>query len=263
MSLMTTPLSLRRATLAPRFVWLCAVVLCLAALPLAAQQTAPAAAPKNLQVLQPMGLMDVMRDFNVALGVQCNYCHTPGDFASDANPHKQTARTMIALVRQIEPYFMTTAGQYPRGYHEVDCVTCHRGSAIPETKTPAHFLAIREARNPPTDNDPGVNLKALAPGTPVHGAFSIMEIWRDSLNVDCGYCHGGPGGFPADNNPRKETTRRMIDMTRKINANFPGTGVYPDGKLEVTCYTCHHGTAQPSSGSNRGYVGPMPPPPAQ
>ena len=45
-------------------------------------------------------LMDTMRDFNAALGVQCDYCHTPGDFSSDANPRKETSRKMIAMVRR-------------------------------------------------------------------------------------------------------------------------------------------------------------------
>ena len=59
-----------------------------------------------------------MRNFNQALGVQCTYCHMEGDFASDANPKKETARKMIAMVRQIDTSFPSSAGVFPAGYHE-------------------------------------------------------------------------------------------------------------------------------------------------
>jgi hypothetical protein len=80
-----------------------------------------------------------------------------------------------------------------------------------------------------------------------------MEDFRDALNVDCGYCHGAPGGFAVDTNPRKDTARKMIEMLRRINANFPGTGVFPQGMQAVTCYTCHRGDPHPASLSNKRY----------
>jgi len=98
-----------------------------AGLPLLAQRdTAPAAPsvaapPKNLKILTADGdFIDTMRGFNEALGVQCAYCHVPGDFAADGNLRKETARAMIAMVRQVEPFFNSTGGVFPRGYHEVD-----------------------------------------------------------------------------------------------------------------------------------------------
>lgn len=228
------------------------------AFPLLAQRaTAPAAVvapPKNLKILAADGdLIDAMQAFNEALGVQCAYCHVPGDFAADGNPRKETARAMIAMVRQLEPFFPSTGGVFPRGYHEVDCVTCHRGKAKPETKSPIHFLNERDAQGAVPPTDPGTNLKVLPPGTRVHGEGTVMEEFRDSLNVDCGYCHGGPGGFASDTNPRKDTARKMIEMLRRINANFPGTGVYPAGAQAVTCYTCHRGDTHPASLSNKRY----------
>jgi len=40
---------------------------------------------KNLKILAADDtLMDAMQGFNEALGVQCVYCHVPGDFASTA-----------------------------------------------------------------------------------------------------------------------------------------------------------------------------------
>jgi photosynthetic reaction center cytochrome c subunit len=60
-----------------------------------------------------------------------------------------------------------------------------------------------------------------------------------------------------DSNPRKDIARKMIMLVRQINANFPGTGVFPVGDQEVTCWTCHRGDPHPVSLGNRRY-----PPPA-
>jgi hypothetical protein len=83
-------------------------------------------APKNLKVLEPGGLMGTMRTFQAALGVKCEYCHVEGDFASDDNPHKLTARKMIVMERQINTNF-------PDGKMHVTCYTCHRGAQEPAT----------------------------------------------------------------------------------------------------------------------------------
>jgi ribose 5-phosphate isomerase B len=39
------------------------------------------------------------------------------------------ARKMIGIVRQIDNSFPSSTGVFPGGYHEVDCITCHRGDA--------------------------------------------------------------------------------------------------------------------------------------
>ncbi|MEQ1949013.1 MAG: c-type cytochrome [Bryobacteraceae bacterium] len=222
--------------------------------PPAPRPAAVVAAPKNLKVLPADDtLMDTMRAFNESLGVDCNYCHVQGDFPSDSKPQKETARKMIALVRQAEKFFPTTAGVYPRGYHEVDCITCHRGSVKPETKSPKHFLNRRDAMGNNPAMDAAVNLKVLPKGTVVHGHGTIMEDFRDALQVDCAYCHGGGVGQDKDLNPRKEISRQMIVMTRQLNAAFPGTGEYPAGPSAVTCYTCHRLDTHPVSLSNKNY----------
>ena len=225
----------------------------------AQQDKAPAAPPKNLKLLPPANLRDVMESFNKALGVECAYCHVAGDFASDANARKETSRSMIALVRKVEPFFPAGGAPFPGGYHEVDCLTCHQGKTKPETTTTYYFINKREAANPPTDTDKGTNLKVLPPDTVVHGKHSIMEDFRDALHVDCAYCHGGPGGLAGDANPRKDVSRKMIEMTKVINESFPGTGPYPEGKKAVTCFTCHAGSPHPASLANIRYEGPIPP----
>ncbi len=232
--------------------YLCCGILLLAQQP---GKKGPPPTPKNLKILSPgPGLMIAMRSFNEALGVDCAFCHVQGDMASDANPNKETARKMIGMVRQIGTHFASTTESYPAGYSEVDCMTCHRGSSKVETKGTVHFLNRQDAEgfNPPKEK--AVNLKVLAPDTEVHGAGSIMEQFRDALLVDCAYCHSGGGeNWAQDKNPRKEMARNMIVLTREINANFPGTGVYPAGAQMVSCYTCHRGDPHPLSEGNKNY----------
>jgi hypothetical protein len=214
--------------------------------------------PKNLKVLAPdTDIPFVMQNFAQALGVQCAYCHVQGDFSSDANPKKETARKMIAMVRQIDATFPSSAGVFPAGYHEVDCMTCHRGNAKPETNASEYFNRNESLGRANPAITPGVNLKVLPAGTRVHGDGSIMHDFRNALNVDCGFCHGGGKPFESDHNPRKDMARKMILLVREINANFPGTGVYPAGTQAVTCYTCHRGDPHPASASNKSF-----PPPA-
>lgn len=229
---------------------------------LTAQQPAPvgrAAAPapvyKNLKLLSPKSdIPFVMQFFNEALGVQCAYCHVEGDFAADGQPKKDMARKMIGMVRVIDTSFPSGNGVFPDGYHEVDCLTCHRGKVKPDTVAQRkYYNRANSLGDGPFPERPGVSLKILPADTPVHGAASIMGEFRDALNVDCAYCHGGDRPQENDVNPRKDLARKMIMLVRQINANFPGTGVFPVGLQEVTCYTCHRGDPHPVSLSNRRY----------
>jgi photosynthetic reaction center cytochrome c subunit len=75
-----------------------------------------------------------------------------------------------------------------------------------------------------------------------------MNFMVQALGVNCGYCHV-PRNFASENNPRKETARKMLEMVKTINQQF-----FPDHKPEpgesvlgkVTCYTCHQGNAKPN-----------------
>ena len=82
--------------------------------------------PKNLKLLSPdSNIREIMQGFEKALGVtQCAYCHMQGDFASDSNPKKETARMMISMVRDINSKFND-------GKQHVSCFTCHRGAEMP------------------------------------------------------------------------------------------------------------------------------------
>jgi hypothetical protein len=110
--------------------------------PAAPKQAQPAPPPgtgRNLQVLPrdipQERLMLIMRHWSQALGVQCSYCHVPGNFRSDENPHKNIARGMVRMTNRInEELLPPVVG--PSAEPRVNCYACHRGEAIPATQLP-------------------------------------------------------------------------------------------------------------------------------
>ncbi len=68
----------------------------------------------------------------------------------------------------------------------------------------------------------------------------IMAGFTAGLGVQCAFCHAGRD-FASDDNPKKDVARMMITMVDHINAGFP------DGKVHVTCYTCHRGEQEPKT----------------
>jgi len=93
-------------------------------------------APKNLKILKPEEVRGAMRSFTQALGVMCTHCHVQGDFASDENPKKNTARMMIAMAHEINAKFPDAASKT-----YVTCYTCHNGKVTPATAPPAAAAA--------------------------------------------------------------------------------------------------------------------------
>jgi hypothetical protein len=103
-------------------------------LPLVAQDKAPEKKgpmpdPTNLKVLKVTTraeVVQIMRTFTAGLGVQCNFCHVQGNFASDENPKKEIARHMLEMSHDIN-------SKFPDGKMHVTCYTCHRGETEPKT----------------------------------------------------------------------------------------------------------------------------------
>lgn len=100
--------------------------------------------PQNLQILPKdipgPELVATMRGFTQALGVQCGYCHVEEparDFASDAKQTKKTARVMMQMVTHANEMLATGIGKPAADVTKVQCMTCHRGEAIPKTPAPA------------------------------------------------------------------------------------------------------------------------------
>jgi len=82
------------------------------------------------------------------------------------------------------------------------------------------------------------NIQVLK-GVPADQIFPTMQFVTASLGVECDYCHV-QGAFEKDDKKSKQTARKMMEMMFAINKdNF-------EGHREVTCYSCHRGSAKPA-----------------
>ena len=233
-------------------------------------QQSPAA--KNLKVLTPdVDVNQVMRMFATGLGVQCGFCHAAGDFASDENPHKQKARQMLAMMKDIASRFPDSGNDFPNsrylafpeGKQYLTCFTCHQGQLTPKSMAPEEVKRAPEAKDtstfgvaaspsPPNPNAgrggrgaarPPRNLRYLPADTDFQ---EVMEGFRMSLGVECNFCHvsgermehGHANNFETgegrwnDGNPKKLVARNMIKMVKDINTNL-GHGDVPLTKLSA------------------------------
>lgn len=80
------------------------------------------------------------------------------------------------------------------------------------------------------------NIQVLK-GLPADRLTSIMFAFKNSLGVDCTYCHI-KNEFEKDDKPAKQMARKMIGITRDANAKL-------EGSARVTCNTCHRGQPRP------------------
>lgn len=81
------------------------------------------------------------------------------------------------------------------------------------------------------------NIQVLK-GVPADQIIPTMQFITASLGVECDFCHV-PDAFEKDDKKNKQTARKMMEMMFSINAdNF-------DRQREVTCYSCHRGSAMP------------------
>lgn len=85
-----------------------------------------------------VAIVEGMRVFTQALGVNCAYCHVerPGgrvDYRAEDNAKKQVARDMIAMTADVNG--MIRLSRPSAATTKVDCMTCHHGVAIPRQLT--------------------------------------------------------------------------------------------------------------------------------
>ena len=125
-------------------------------------QARPNRAPTNLQVLPKdttgQQLREIMAQWNGALGVQCNACHTEDTknlnpngksrllCADDSKPEKNTARTMFKLTGTINQ----CVGKIGSTGTQVSCGTCHRGHLTPEAFAASPVAELRPPQATPT-----------------------------------------------------------------------------------------------------------------
>jgi hypothetical protein len=92
---------------------------------------------------------------------------------------------------------------------------------------------------------PPKNLKVFTQENWASTGRPMMDVFVTSLGLadkgGCTYCHVGPGQFDSDDEPPKTTARMMLTMVNDINGKFG------DGKVHVTCFTCHRGSTAPAT----------------
>jgi hypothetical protein len=91
---------------------------------------------KNIKVLTDLPadqLVNTMQTWGTALGVKCEFCHTVSavgtGWEKDDNPHKQIARDMLLLTRDMNTRHASLE-------KKVTCYTCHHGRVHPEHVPP-------------------------------------------------------------------------------------------------------------------------------
>jgi hypothetical protein len=96
------------------------------------------------------------------------------------------------------------------------------------------------------------NLKVLPKKTSKAELDSVMKHFTASLGVKCNFCHvrtadNKEWDFASDNNKHKLVAREMMTMTAKINKKYfdMTADLGNSAALMVSCYTCHHGKAEP------------------
>jgi hypothetical protein len=137
-------------------------------------------AMKNVQVLKdiPESQWNSLMFFiSGSLGVSCDHCHGQ-PFDSDTKKAKQTARTMMKMVHDIN------AANF-HGQAVVTCNTCHRGSLKPEgmpslwNKTPEEIAAFKKQRE--ADRAGGTAQPTVANPEPHPAADQTFANYRKAV----------------------------------------------------------------------------------
>lgn len=127
---------------------ICALVVLTGSLGLAAEKFA------NLKVMPKSTTKDqmkkVMKAQSEALGVDCDFCHDENDMASDKNDHKQIARQMMKMTKEINSKWFGK----DKGAEFVTCAMCHRGKPEPPDYKPTPKPSSADDGGKPDANRP-------------------------------------------------------------------------------------------------------------
>jgi hypothetical protein len=82
--------------------------------------------------------------------------------------------------------------------------------------------------------------------------MAAMHSMRANLGEKCVFCHDVEGkNYASDEKKTKLRAREMVRMNAEINERTF------QGKVRVTCWTCHRGEAKPQKGSNPQQLPPL------
>ncbi|QYU69493.1 photosynthetic reaction center cytochrome c subunit [Leptolyngbya sp. 15MV] len=184
----------------------------------------------------------------------------PGSDAMNLPKLSWTAQALIGLVCLFSLYIVVTSFERPP---IVAQQLGYRGTAMEQLTNPriARAVAARNqlpeaqpAADPPADD--ADKASAVYQNVQVLGDLSNAQFLRIMVAITewvvpqeirdagngCNYCHN-PENMASDEVYTKGVSRRMLQMTRTINADW-SSHVQQTG---VTCYTCHRGLAIPQN----------------
>jgi len=98
----------------------------------------------SAQTVTPGNPLPSMQAIAQALGVSCEYCHTAQRGSGQPEPKKDIARAMIAMTRDLNARVEAATGKPATEATAVQCVTCHRGVAIPRQLSDILMQTIKE-----------------------------------------------------------------------------------------------------------------------
>ncbi len=209
----------------------------------AAQQTA-GEKYMNVQVLKDIPadqLLPAMQYITAALGVECQYCHVPKNFASDDKPHKATARKMMTMMFAIDKDNFN-------GRQEVTCYTCHQGSSHPHSVPSLAALESASSTNGMTAGHNGAGMgmgrasesganSSNSPAAPALSVDAILAKYTDAL--------GGTAAIERITSldekgtatmPARGGTQMQIEEVRKAPDKALLTMTLPNGKQLQRAY---------------------------
>jgi len=146
--------------------------------------------------MPPQGdIFATMQVFTQQLGVKCSYCHSAERGSGQPEPKKEVARAMMAMTRDLNAKIQAATGKPPAENVQVQCITCHRGVAIPkqlseivagtlrELGAPAAVEQYRELRNQyygrqayDFGEDTLINLAERLAGARPDDAIALMQL---------------------------------------------------------------------------------------
>lgn len=130
----------------------------------------------------------------------------------------------------------------------------YRGTGLAQIYNPRTVANLQPENvvpaSPPPASPDGPKASQVFQNVKVLGDLSVTEFARHMVAITawvspkegCTYCHVGEN-FADDGKYTKVVARRMIEMTRHVNADWK-THVAATG---VTCYTCHRGNPVPNN----------------
>jgi len=96
------------------------------------------------------------------------------------------------------------------------------------------------------------NIKVLPNDLTASQLRDAMIAFTHGLGVRCNYCHKGEEGkpftewdFASDEKPNKGRAREMLRMLNSIDEHLSKIKPSGDKRVNVVCYTCHHGRPRP------------------